>query len=322
MTNIPVEERYKWIRGTDVPAIVGVSRWRTKYETYHMKRQTIPEPNLDDNERVLAGKFLEPALATWASEKWDMKLRKVIRDVEHQTIPWFGCSLDYEEQAGVLCPVEIKNTDFIIFRDEYVTSEADRDLIEDAPMDYLLQIQSQLSCMPRAPGGWLIVCIGGNNLKRMWCPRNEGAIARIEEEVQQFQEEVIEGIEPEPDFAADADVIATLYASVDKQKKIDITDSNHLPVLCNEYLKGHEMEKAGKEKKKASWAEMLTIIEDACKGEVPERLKAFLPDYVISSWVVAEKFMEPEPYTREAFRSKRITERKKKDGEADTKNKD
>jgi predicted phage-related endonuclease len=318
LTSIPAEERYKWIRGTDVPAIEGVSRFSTKFETYHHKRQTIKDIDLEGSERVDAGRFMEPAIAAWAAHKWGMKMRQVRRDVVHPTIKMFGCSLDWEEQAGALVPVEIKNSDFIQFKNHYIVSEDNPDMLEDAPMDYLLQVLSQLACLPSAPYAWLVVCVGGNSLKRMKVERNEGAIKRIERDVMQFQKDIAFGTEPKPDFQADAAVLSEIYASVDKTKIMDMTDNNHLPELCQAYLDGAALEKAGDAAKVAAWSEILTIMEDHGKGEVPEKLKAFLGEYTISSWYVKEKFIEAntnKESTKKGFRSKRITKKEPKDGE-------
>ena len=63
----------------DGAALLGcASPYLTGFRLYHIKAGLL-EPDDLDNERVLAGQFLEPAIAEWAKHKWNWNIRKVHR---------------------------------------------------------------------------------------------------------------------------------------------------------------------------------------------------------------------------------------------------
>jgi predicted phage-related endonuclease len=65
-------------------------------------------------------------------------------------------------------------------------------------------------------------------------PRHDGVEQRIRDGVVKFWADIAAGIEPDPDFARDADLIAALYPSAVPLKTIDLTGDNMLPVLLAE----------------------------------------------------------------------------------------
>ena len=302
MTNIPVAERVHYVGATESPAILGVHRNLTRFELYHRKTGSIPEVDLSENERVQAGRFVEPGLAEWASFKWDMKLRRVRRYSRHPTLAGMGASLDYEEEGtgqGRI-PTEFKNVDFIVYRDEYA---AEGDEIMDAPLDRLLQVQHQLACVPKAPYAWLVVCVGGNALRRMKVPRHPDTIAKIEAAVAGFWDDVHHDREPKPDFEADAETIRALYMTLNAyEPPVDLTGHNRAEVACAEHLALGARIKELTTKRAGIGAEILTIIDDADK--------ALTRDFKISSWKVGAKDIA---FTRPEYRSMRITPIKKKE---------
>lgn len=206
-----------------------VSRHTTGFRLWAQKSGRLEADDVD-SERVNAGLHLESAAAEWAMRKWDWHLRKVHRYIVHPEIPGLGASRDYEEVAAGYPPVEIKNVDFLIFRDQW---QADGDVILAPPMDLTLQVQHQIAGT-RAPHGWIVACVGGNNLKRGMIPRHEPTIARIETAVREFWRAVDEGQAPY-DFA-DYDTVADLFAVGEKAKVADLTRDNQAPELAREFL--------------------------------------------------------------------------------------
>lgn len=211
-----------------------VSRHTTGYRLYHVKAGSLPADDLDGVERVQAGKHLEPALASWAAEKWEEwagRLRKVHRYMAHPTVPGLGASRDYELHAAGQPPVEFKNVDYLIFRDQWA---ADGDDITAPPMDITLQVQHQIAADgARADHGWIVACVGGNRLLRGRIEAHAPTIHRIEEAVAAFWHAVENGIEPRE--VADFDTIAELYAAGDRDKRVDLGQDNRLPDLCARY---------------------------------------------------------------------------------------
>lgn len=263
MTAIPLSERQHWVGASESAALLGVSPFSTPFTLWHEKAGNIPREDLGDNERVQAGRFLEPAIAAWAGEKWtDWQPRKVERYLEHPTVPQMGASLDFEDahwSGDQAPPIEIKNVDFLVFRDHW---NAEGDVITDAPVHYLLQVQHQLACRPGAPHGWLLACVAGNRLYRMKIERHPGAIARLEAAVAAFWQSVRDNKPPKPDFAADGGTIAGLYATGNGEI-LDLTDNNRLPDLCAAYTAAKAQEKAGKTDADTALAEIKMIVGDA-----------------------------------------------------------
>lgn len=161
-------------------------------------------PDFAETERVTAGKHLEPALAAWAQQKWpDWKLRKVRRYLRHDECEGWGASLDYEAVEPGYPPVEFKNVDFLIFRDQWEGEGEDL----TPPLHINLQLQAQIG-VTKADHGWIVCCVGGNNLKRVRVPRHEATQQRLREAIDLFWEGVRSGAEPT--WLADADTISRL----------------------------------------------------------------------------------------------------------------
>jgi predicted phage-related endonuclease len=214
----------------DATCLGCVSRHKTGFRLYHEKAGRM-EPDGVEGERVDAGTFLEPALAEWARKKfgpWD--LRKVHRYITHPTVAGIGQSRDYEEVDKNYPPVEFKNVDFLIFRDLW---QAEGDEILAAPFDAILQLQHQMAGTAAAYG-WIVACVGGNNLKRGKIDRHEPTVRKIEEAVASFWQAVETG--REPCNLADFETVAELYAAGQKGAAADLTRDREAPELAARYL--------------------------------------------------------------------------------------
>jgi predicted phage-related endonuclease len=139
------------------------SPYTTGYRLFLAKAGKVMPDDFNPSERMQAGTFIEPAIAQWAMAKWeDWKLRKVRRYSLHPTIAQWGASVDYEVHGAGMEPVEIKNVDFLIARDQWVI---EGDTVISAPLHIMLQLQHYIAARG-AEGGWLVVCVGGNTLAR------------------------------------------------------------------------------------------------------------------------------------------------------------
>lgn len=257
MTNIPLSERSRWVGGSEVAALFGVSPFTTRWQLYREKRGELAPENLDNNERVMAGRYLEPAIAGWAGEKWAWPIAKVSAYIPHPSVPQFGVSLDFRDETTGW-PVEIKNQDGAIFRDRW---ETEGDEIVSAPAYYLIQVQAQIACTG-ADGGWLLACVGGNRLVRLEVERNDDFIARMEEEVDAFWRAVRNGREPALDFGKDVDAMSRLWRS-SRGDVVDLQADNEIPAACAEYLTAKKAEKDAKERAEFWKGVILEKIQDA-----------------------------------------------------------
>jgi len=258
VSNIPLAERHLWVGASEAAALFGVSPYTTYYDLWLQKAGRLPAEDLDDAERIQAGRFLEPAIAAWANERWGMNLTKVTYYLRHLSVPQMGASLDFGD-AGTGVSAEIKNVDRDVFRDEWA---AERDIITDAPIHILIQKQHQFACDPLIPYGWIIACVGGNRLLRMRVERHEATIAALEESVAEFWASVRSGVAPTPDWGRDRRTLDRLYA-ITNGRYLDLRGNARVRQLCDQYLmhKGHE--KAHKAQAGAARAELLSLIGEA-----------------------------------------------------------
>lgn len=287
-----VAVRARHVGASEVAALFGASPHLTRFELWHIKRGTLPSPDLSDNDRVFWGTVLEPAVARGVADLRGWNVRKVRRYIVHPAIAGMGASLDYEvvaHERGAGC-LEIKTVDGLAFRDAWEDGEP--------PLHIELQLQHQMACTGRGWGA-IAALVGGNALKVYERPRRPGTIARIEAAVAEFWGSIEAGQEPRPDWAADAAAIAALYRDATPGKVVDMSDDNRLPHLCAEYRRAADAEKVASEAKDAAKAEMLTKIGDAAK--------VICGPYTISAGTVAAAQVA---YERKAYRGFRITERK------------
>lgn len=232
-----------------------LSNFRSATGLYNEKAGVVM-PEDFSSERVDAGRFMEPALADWSRKKWGWPIRKVRRYLSHEIVEGWGASLDYEihGDGATGVPVEFKNIDWLVFQREWV---CDGDEIIAPPLKYSLQLQHQMGGTG-ADHGWIVVCVGGNELKRGRIARHEPTQVRIATAVAAFWTGVRN--QTPPIAVADYAAVAKAYAEGDKGLAVDLTDDESLPDLCSRYLR-----------RKAE----LDAVEkdvDRLKGQIAERL--------------------------------------------------
>ncbi len=212
------------------------SRHTTGYRLWHEKAGLLTPPDLDGYERIRLGQHLEAGIAGAAREKWKgWPLQKVHRYIRHPSLPGMGASRDYEERVAGYPPVEIKNVDYLVFRDLWSVKG---DEIDAPPIDITLQVQHQIACEgSRATHGWIVACVGGSSLKRGRIERHAPTIARIEQAVAAFWAAVAAGSPPLD--VADYDTVAdaSLLSARADATPADLTADNRLPTLCSRLLK-------------------------------------------------------------------------------------
>lgn len=207
-----------------------LSPYKTAYRLWKEKHGVIMPEDLDEVERIQAGTFLEPAIADWSKARFDWRIRKVHRYMCHETVEGWGSSLDYEiHEAGASgAPVEIKNVDFLAFRDKW---EVDGDEIIAVPLHIALQVQSQIG-VAGTDHGWVVACVGGNKLYRGRVARHEPTQDMIAEAVDAFW-----SAKGAPEWLASAEAAKEEYRVGVKDKPIDLSHDNEAPMLISRYMR-------------------------------------------------------------------------------------
>jgi predicted phage-related endonuclease len=230
-------------------------------------------PDFEENERIIAGKHLEPALASWAQAVFpDWKLQKVRRYIRHDECEGWGASLDYEAVEKGKPPVEFKNVDYLVFRDQW--EGTGEDLVP--PLHINLQLQSQIG-VTKAEFGWIVACVGGNKLYRVKVPRHEPTQARIREAIDLFWQGVKAGAEPR--WLADSDTVTRLATVSDVPEGTPVLD------LCDNEAACRDM------RRYLRWKRHKDFVEGQLEGMkarvgllMTDRVKAVGADGITVTW--------------------------------------
>ena len=193
-----VKSRRSGIGGSDVAAVLGLSKYRTPLDIYHQKIDGTQQP---ENQAMYAGKLLEPVVAEWYTKESG---RQVIRDNKiriHKDFDFLIANLDRVilpqngEGRGIL---EIKTAG--VYAAKYWQ--------EEPPVEYVCQIQHYLDVTGYTWGEFAVL-IGGQEFKRYLVERDDEFIRLKNERLAAFWYDHIEKrIPPEP---SNPDEIEELY---------------------------------------------------------------------------------------------------------------
>lgn len=196
-------ERKKDITSTEIPALYGLSPYKTEFELFHEKRDGV-SVKFEANERMKWGNRLEAAIAHGAAEEmgWSIAPLKVyMRDPDLR----MGSSFDFEildsdKGKGIL---EVKNVDGLQYARNWLD---DGNGNIEAPEHIELQIQHQMELTGYE---WTALCllVGGNTLKIVLRSRDKAIGADIRKKIGEFWDKVEANAAPNPDYSADAEFI-------------------------------------------------------------------------------------------------------------------
>ncbi|MDX9690518.1 MAG: YqaJ viral recombinase family protein [Alphaproteobacteria bacterium] len=293
-----LEGRKNDVTSTDMAALLGLSKWKSRFALWHEKKSGIA-PEFIENERIVWGRRLQNVIAHGICEDEGWKGEDLglfyIRDESLR----MGCSLDVK----VECPVrgtglfEVKNIGLDAFAAGWTEDEA--------PAYYETQLQLELHMANKAglniSWGCLGALVGGNQPKLYFRDYDPEIGAMFDAEVARFWQSIEDGEEPKPDYSVDGAALARIRGAIVEKNTVDISESNRVPELIASYEQGAALEKEGKALKDAAKAEILDIIGNADK--------AVLPGYSITAGMVDGKEIT---YFREPYRNFRINKLKEK----------
>jgi putative phage-type endonuclease len=244
MSDLWHDLRKKNIGGSEIAALFGESPYLTHYKLWHIKRGDLEEDNLDQDERVMAGKFMEPAVIDWANWKWNLDFYQPKIYVEHWAVEGMACTPDAYSKSDPDLIAQIKIVDSTRFRPEFGW-ETEGDTIIKAPLGILLQVQHEMECTKKKQSA-LIVQVGGNRIFMMICEYDSEIGSILRKEVANFW---LSPLPPAPDFKRDGPIIKTmktklpisefddlsedadLYKLLSKAKKLDVSIKRDLDQL-------------------------------------------------------------------------------------------
>lgn len=217
-------ERHKFIGGSDIAAVLGVSPWKTPLDLYLDKIAPRVE---GQRKRVFTrgirweGVVAEMLTETLVAEGHTVSVVAANRRYIDSAVPFFASEIDYEirlDGAEEIRNVELKTVHPFLAR-EWGESGGD-----SLPVHYMAQVMWGLGVTGRQRG-YLAALFGADELRVYPVERDDETIAAMRQRAGQFwTENVMVGIPPEP---------ATLE---DLSKLFDQDNPNAAPLLADQAL--------------------------------------------------------------------------------------
>lgn len=277
-------DRAKDVTSTDAAALCGVSAWKTRYQLWNEKHRGMVVER-EETPAMRLGKRLEAPIAQHiaAEHGFDIEPMKEYRRLPELRL---GSSFDYvlRDRSALL---EIK----LVGPYQFSRGWRETDFGLEAPIEIEAQVQQEM-LLAEIPVCFLGVLVGTETyvLRRDF---DQPTADRLQREARAFWESP----QPEPDFLADADFIAHLYAQATPGKVIQ-ADQETVDLMAEYKLAAFE-EAAAEKRKKVAKAKILERIGDA------ERVES--EAYTLSAKMLAP--VEVKAHVREGRRDFRINER-------------
>lgn len=292
-----LEARKQDVTATDVAAMLGLSKFKSRFALWHEKKTGIVANEFVENDRTKWGKRLQNTIAQGICEDQGWQGEDLglfyIRDDELN----LGCSLDVLAD----CPVrgkglmEVKNVGNDAFSASWSETEA--------PAYYETQLMHELHMANKAgiPLQWGVIAalVGGNKPMLYFRDYDPEIGAMIEAESVLFWASIRNGDEPKPDYLVDGKLLQKIRGAVVEKTAIDISTNNRVYELIAQYDEGNALEKQGKDIKDSAKNEILDIIGTADK--------ALFNGGSITAGMVAGGEVS---YVREPYRQFRINRKK------------
>ncbi len=283
------------VTSTESAALFGCSPYMTEFELWHRKKSA-EVVGLEPNERTKWGTRLQAAIANGIAhdQAWAIRPMEEYVRLEKERM---GASFDFRildgrseidtHTDGLL---EVKNVDALAYRDGWIDSG---DTVE-APPHIEIQVQHQLA-VSGLSYAYIGALVGGNKVILLLRPRDEKIITAIRSKVAKFWASVEANAPPAPNFEKDAGFIASLYGYAEPGKVRDMSGSEEVALLAQEYSALGRAAKMAKDGQDAIKAQLLIAIGDA------EKITG--SGFSISAGMVGPAHVE---YDREPYRDFRI----------------
>lgn len=227
-----ITARRKGIGGSDVAAILGISKYKTPLDIYHEK--TSQHQVCVENIYTEAGKRLENAICKWYADKKKLKIKKDNKIRMHRKYNFMFANIDRiilsDDHNFSNEILEAKNISYHSFVNNW----------QDGPLpEYICQVQHYMNVIGFNKAV-IVALIGGYDLRDYEIKRDDELINLINEKLIFFwQNNVLKKIPPDPINEND---IMNLYSQTKKNSIIKATETNY-----ENYI---ELKKKIKERKK------------------------------------------------------------------------
>lgn len=187
-----VAERRTGLGGTDIPKILGVSRFGGPMDVY-MDKMGLTAPLLE-TEAMKWGKLLEDPVAREYAFKTGRLVRRAAGFIRHPSYTFLYANLDrWSDKKGTARRVYEGKTS-----GEFAAKEFGEEGTDQVPPDYLLQAMHYLAVTGKDEAD-MAVLVGGQKHRIYTIPRDDELIAGMTEEAVRFWRNKEQGIPPEID---------------------------------------------------------------------------------------------------------------------------
>lgn len=207
-------DRTKFLGGSDVAGIMGLSRWKTPYSIWAEKTGRI-QNDLSNSEAAEIGAELEEYVARKFEKKTGIKLRRDPRDFKHP---------DYEYMAGHIDRMVLDGES--IFEAKTCSAWKEKEWAgEEIPQEYILQIMWYMGLVGRKRG-WVAVLIGGQKFVWKEILFDQRLFDKMVEAARNFWEEfVLKDVAPLA-CANDNDLLLQLFPHEIAEKTLNLDGEN------------------------------------------------------------------------------------------------
>lgn len=196
-----IVDRRKFLGGSDAAAVLGLSKFRTRYDVYIDKISPVPDSaNAAYRLFLERRKRWEPVVFQMLREELEAEI--VATNQRHQdTLPFLAAEIDAEVREGnEILNVEVKTVHPRAYAEKCGWGEPGTD---DIPIEYEAQVQHGLGVTGRKTT-ILAAMVGLDDMVFYRINRNEAVIIEMRARLAQFwNEHVLKGIAPEPQGLTD-----------------------------------------------------------------------------------------------------------------------
>lgn len=228
--NAPVSvgamDRQKYIGGSDIAGILGISPWKTPLDVYLDKVQPRVEITDPDKLRVLnRGKRMEPYVIDLLSEETGLEIVRRGERYLDRELSFIAAEIDAEAASGE--NIEIKTVS------PFKAKEWGEEQSDEIPLHYAAQAMHGLMVTGRDVCVFGVL-IGGDDFRLYRIERDDATIAGIREKEVEFWQRIQGKNPPEPSTVSD---VFRLFGTKDNGMAIEASEIIQADLLALKSLK-------------------------------------------------------------------------------------
>jgi putative phage-type endonuclease len=218
-------DRQKYIGGSDVAAILGISPWKTALDVYLDKTTPRKEETDPGKQRVFnRGKRMEPYVIDLLAEETGLKIARRGERYRDQEFDFIAAEIDAEAESGE--NIEIKTVS------PFKAKEWGEQQTDEIPVHYAAQAMHGLMVTGKDTCVFGVL-IGGDDFRIYRIERDNETIAGIRKKEVDFWHCIVNGTVPEPTNAHD---VIRLFGA-DAGTAVEANDSLQADIVALKSLK-------------------------------------------------------------------------------------